>query len=312
MKKQQLPDSLINNIDSIMEILLQDEELRNDFVKINFKKLCQKYTLPISFIEKYAEYLPWNYIINDVDVGICVKYKQFINFNSLSLSNIKLSEEFIDVFFDKLNIKYVISDKKVKNFSELFIKKYSDYDLFWNDIVLYRKLSTSFIIELFDKLTSYEITILNLITYQKLSEDVLRKLCDKIKNCDKIKKLNINQRNFWERLSTYQTLSESFIADYQDNLSWNHICGHQVLSEDFIRKFQNKVNWSNISHCQKLSENFIREFANKVNWNDICIRQNLSEDFIREFANKVNWGYIFDHQNLSKEFIKEFSSKKSY
>lgn len=29
-----------------METLLQDEELRNNFVKINFKKLCQKYTLP--------------------------------------------------------------------------------------------------------------------------------------------------------------------------------------------------------------------------------------------------------------------------
>lgn len=258
MKKQQLPDSLINNIDSIMETLLQDEELRNNFVKINFKKLCQKYTLPISFIEKYVEHLSLAHIINDVDINFCIKYKQFINFDYLSCANIKLSEEFIDTFFNKLKINYIFSGKKCKNFSELFIKKYSDHDLFWNDIILYRKLSDSFIIDCFDKLSLNEYTILNLITYQRLTEDILRKLCDKIK------KLNINRKYFWKKISAYQILSESFIEDYHDEVSWEDICGYQILSEDFIKKFQNKVNWAYISSNQTLSEEFKKEFASKL------------------------------------------------
>jgi len=111
----------------------------------------------------------------------------------------------------------------------------------------------------------------------------------------------------WQYLSPSQTLSESFIREFQDQVNWHYI-SYGKLSEAFIREFQHKVNWLYISRYPK-SENFIREFQDKVYWGYISQDQNLSEDFIREFQDKVYWGYISQNQNLSEDFIREFQDK---
>lgn len=90
---------------------------------------------------------------------------------------------------------------------------------------------------------------------------------------------------------------------------WVDILINQSLSESFIREFQDKVIWTLISAKQKLSEDFIREFRNKVYWRLVSTYQKLSEDFIHEFQDKVDWLYISKYQKLSDEFIEEFKDR---
>ena len=113
----------------------------------------------------------------------------------------------------------------------------------------------------------------------------------------------------WLSISQYQSLSESFIREYQDKVDWDCISVNQKLSENFIREFQDRVNWIGISTNQKLSESFIREFQGKVYWGRISIKQKLSESFIREYQDKVDWGRISEYQRLSENFIREFKNE---
>ena len=55
-----------------------------------------------------------------------------------------------------------------------------------------------------------------------------------------------------------QELMNELMEKYDGN--WIDICVKETLSESFIREFQDKVNWFWISMYQTLSEDFIREF----------------------------------------------------
>jgi len=41
----------------------------------------------------------------------------------------------------------------------------------------------------------------------------------------------------WRNISSYQTLSEDFISEFQDRVDWDEISIHQTLSEDFMEEF---------------------------------------------------------------------------
>ena len=47
-------------------------------------------------------------------------------------------------------------------------------------------------------------------------------------------------------------------------MNWGNISSYSTLSEDFIQEFQDKVDWEFISKYQNLSD-FIQEFKDKVN-----------------------------------------------
>ncbi len=65
-------------------------------------------------------------------------------------------------------------------------------------------------------------------------------------------------------ISFRQTLSESLIREFQDQVDWEMISEHQRLSEPFIQEFQDQVDWEMISHYQKLSIGFIREHKHRL------------------------------------------------
>ncbi|XP_049782484.1 uncharacterized protein LOC126184158 [Schistocerca cancellata] len=120
----------------------------------------------------------------------------------------------------------------------------------------------------------------------------------------------------YESNETYADMIVDYIknknpfTDYQwDRISshrdWDQVSSYQTLSEDIIREFQDKVHWGRISHHQHLSEPFIREFEDKVDWRSISSEQMLSEEFIIEFQDKVHWEYILLKQNLSDSFIQK-------
>ena len=76
----------------------------------------------------------------------------------------------------------------------------------------------------------------------------------------------------WDRISTYQKLSEEFMIQFADKLDWNQISKYQKLSEEFMIQFQDKLDWNWISIYQKLSEEFMIQFADKL---DSSARRNF-------------------------------------
>ena len=128
------------------------------------------------------------------------------------------------------------------------------------------------------------------------------------KNLTELPDLNKN-KHFWNYITLYQKLNESFIREFKDILNWYNISEYQKLSESFIREFKDNVKWDYISKYQKLSEKFIREFKDYVEWIHISRYQKLSEEFIRKFKYKLNWFNISQYQKLSDEFWNEFKEE---
>ena len=112
---------------------------------------------------------------------------------------------------------------------------------------------------------------------------------------------NITIKNIdWEIISCSNSMLESFIEKYKNEVNWDEILSNKKLSEDFIRKIlitpsfkerpfgpqeRDDIPWDTMSLYQELSEDFIREFQDDVDWGHISYNRDreLSEDFIRKF-----------------------------
>ena len=130
------------------------------------------------------------------------------------------------------------------------------------------------------------------------------------KVCDKMNLDSGNVRNeHWDKISAFQTLSESFIEKHSDKVDWDKISMSQKLSEIFIEKHSEKVNWDRISTFQKLSETFIAKYADKIDWYYTSMGQKLSEKLIEKHSDKVDWDIISKYQKLSESFIEKHSDK---
>ncbi len=151
-----------------------------------------------------------------------------------------------------------------------------------------------------------------------------------IKESDYLRFKNLD-KDIWNGISCYQTLSETFIRTFQNEVNWYNISNFQNLSEEFIREFINDINpvfmrsqilsekfieefqdivdWQYISQCQKLSEEFISKFQDKINWLNIALYQNISQDFLENNKDKIDWEIVLKYSilsknpNLTKEFI---------
>ena len=104
--------------------LLEVAEYRPDLIDWEYISRIA-FKLPEEFINKYADYLDWYYI----------------------LKNKPLSEEFLEEHIDNLNWDAV---SKYQKLSEEFIDKYKD-KVDWNNIFKYQTLSKKFIFKYSDK-----------------------------------------------------------------------------------------------------------------------------------------------------------------
>ena len=157
--------------------------------------------------------------------------------------------------------------EEITDIEKFFDDYIDDFEVNWNYISLYQKLSKEFIEKHKNKIDWDRISI-----YQTLSEEFIEKHYDKVK---------------WYFISIYQKLSESFIKKHSNKVDWDNISQHQTLSEDFIEKYNDKVNWWNISEYQKLSEEFIEKYNDKVYWGCISEYQKLSEEFRQKHNDKI-------------------------
>jgi hypothetical protein len=85
----------------------------------------------------------------------------------------------------------------------------------------------------------------------------------------------------WNTLIIRNELSEEFLTLYYswfNNFSWDMISSYQTLSESFIRKFLYKLNFDRIVAEQKLSKEFIIEFSDKINWFFLQRNKNISDE----------------------------------
>jgi hypothetical protein len=133
--------------------------------------------------------------------------------------------------------------EEIKDIEKFFDENIKNFEVDWDCISQFQKLSEEFIKKYNNKVYWIYISI-----YQKLSESFIERNIDNV---------------IWRYISEYQKLSESFIEKYSDKVNWDRISEYQTLSEELIEKHINKVDWWYISKFQKLSESFIEKYSDK-------------------------------------------------
>jgi len=64
-------------------------------------------------------------------------------------------------------------------------------------------------------------------------------------------------------------------------------CKYETLTESFIHEHENEVDWSVVSRWQTLTGEFIRAHADRVDWFWISMYQTMSRDIISEFKDRI-------------------------
>ncbi|GIY13556.1 hypothetical protein CDAR_90391 [Caerostris darwini] len=115
----------------------------------------------------------------------------------------------------------------------------------------------------------------------------------------------------WEKISTYQILSEKFISENEHLVNWGNISKFQTLTEKLILMHAHKVFWPAISRYQKLSDQFIFENVGKLDMDLVAEYQDkMSINTIEKLEASVNWNKIYSHQkNLTSEFVMKHVEK---
>ena len=164
-------------------------------------KYISSRNLPIEFIDKHSDKIIWFQLFkcHQYDEQHLEKWMSSIKLSATDIESVcrfqRLSECFIEKFFDKLHIPSVCS---FQTLSETFIRKRFD-DLNIENLCRGQKFSEKFMKEYRDKLDWFEIC-----QYQRLSESFMEDCQD-----------NLN----WGNVSQYQPLSRTFLIKYRRRLN---------------------------------------------------------------------------------------------
>ena len=172
----------------------------------------------------------------------CLKYYNNINGNK-RLFLVEALGEVITEGNKSVTNKIKILEE-ITDIVKFFDENIDNFEVDWDSISEYQKLSEEFIEKYGDKLDWDCIS-----KYQKLSEEFIDKYSNKV---------------YWGYISIFQKLSEELIDKYSNKLNWFCISKYQKLSEELIKKHKDKVDWDYISKYQTLSEEFIDKYKDKV------------------------------------------------
>jgi hypothetical protein len=116
----------------------------------------------------------------------------------------------------------------------------------------------------------------------------------------------------WNRLATYQKLTEKFIIDFNYKLDISILLTSQVVHEKTIREnmqiFQEYL-W-HACRYQYLSEEFINEFQDQLHWGQLFLNQDhLSISFISKNISRFPKEYIYDPLDIFHKSILEYNKK---
>lgn len=201
-------------------LFLPPELISNIFMYVDDKK-------NIIPFEKYISLNVIRYLLRDTTIEYEAKSNHIrivmlmlnINYtiNWLIISVYPLSEEFIELFYDKL-VWFYVSEHPMSEQCIIKFEKYVD----WDKIARYQRLSNEFIWQFHKRLKFHYLS-----EFQMLDEIFIRKYIDM---------LNI------DLICEYQILSESLIRDYAYKLNWNKISKFQFISNEFAIEFRHKIN----------------------------------------------------------------------
>ena len=135
-----------NQIDWLRISLLPITEdfIRNHLEFINFSLISENHLIDLSdkFYLEFKNKLNWNYIlINNININPKILENNQSNINWDTISILKLSENFINKYFDKLNYNNLC---QYQSLSEDFIEKNIKF-INWNLISKHQYLSESFL-----------------------------------------------------------------------------------------------------------------------------------------------------------------------
>ena len=111
--------------------------------------------------------------------------------------------------------------EEIKDIEKFFDENIDNFEVNWDYISEYQKLSEELINKYGDKLNWGYISI-----NQKLSESFIDKYNNKVD---------------WYLISKFQKLSEEFIEKYVDEVDWYNILTYQKISKKFIEKHKDKI-----------------------------------------------------------------------
>ena len=119
----------------------------------------------------------------------------------------------------------------------------------------------------------------------------------------------VDEENVVEIYTQFSGIKWYIIHEKTQHFNWRKVSMCQTLSESFIRSFQDQLDWGLVSEYQKLSERSMRNFKDRLIWILIPMHQDLSEDFIREFSHKVNWYSVSRYQNFQSPLFANLKIK---
>lgn len=245
---QKLLERHINTI-LVHGVSLSKQPLTEDFLhkygkKLIFKneenKIVNAINLSDEFLQKYAVIIGWE------NLSKCLNLPQRFmrkNKDSLCWWNICLVQNLTDNFVE--DYKYKLFDYKPTNICDLFWKWVLAKPSISDDykIKMYKELNISGDI-LFSRnvpelyLTKYEqiVNWIQIYNYNKLSETMINSHIS-----TNFKFNDYKSVDFWELISKYQTLSESFIITHKNKLNWYLIDIYQThLSKSFRDQYRSE------------------------------------------------------------------------
>ena len=105
---------------------------------------------------------------------------------------------------------------------------------------------------------------------------------------------DLEQKDFWEFISSNQKLDENFIYKYFESLNWENICEFQKINERMLTVFNKYIVWYWIWRNQKVSEEIIEKYAGKANsWDQAFQWNNFSNKFLMKHLDKISDWFHF-------------------
>lgn len=179
---------------------------------------------------------------------------------------------------------------KKDNLSYNFIIKYKKY-INWYSIINNRHYNEKIFARCIDCIPLYK-----LITSRKLSEEFIEKY---IVTTDK----------YWEEISRFQNLSESFMDKYKDKLNWDMMMISQAMSEEFIISHIDYINWKSLSIYKRdyLSADFLLKYKDKVHWDIISDKYKyFSNEDLEKLHDLILWDTYINKHYILEEIIDKY------
>lgn len=278
-----------------------------------------------------------------------IKINYFTEKETTLYADVKmLCLQYLEYFLDERHIKkykYMrYTDEewkyicKTKTMSENFMEAFICRKNIFGEMVLYQKLSLSFIKRYIDKIDFYclsqgylNIEIINecfdKLDFNKISkyacfgEDVIVKYFDNInwdlfsRNAYIDNKLKNKYKFMWKMDEKYKHLQEKYLYEKDiekykkiefTNQDWAYICDSKIMSEKFMEAFMDNHNfWGIIIMCQKLSIKFIEKHIDKIDMH--CLSQSiLNVEIIKKYKNKLNFDMISINAIFDEHVINTF------